>query len=70
MFEKGDLLTLDNNKEYLVVNQLNYENNNYVFLIAKDGISDIMICLFKGDELIKVEDSELIKKLIERFESD
>lgn len=67
MLEQGDLITLNNGQEYIVVNQITSEGKNYIYLITKDGLSDVKICLFEGDTLTIVKDAELIEKLIEKF---
>ena len=67
MLEAGDLITLSNNKEYIVINKTSLKGKNYVYLITKDGISEIAICLFENDTLTKVTDTELLKTLINIF---
>lgn len=67
MLEQGDLITLSNNKEYIVINKTSLKGKNYVYLITKDGISEIAICLFENDTLTKVTDIELLKILINIF---
>ena len=38
MLEVGDLLTLSNKKEYIVIKQIQLNGKNYVYLVKKDGI--------------------------------
>ena len=70
MLEKGDLLTLSNNKEYIVMDQVKFENKNYVYLISKDGISGIAICLYENDSLKPVKDEDLLKKLLRKLKEE
>ncbi|MBE6151726.1 MAG: hypothetical protein E7165_00210 [Firmicutes bacterium] len=35
-FEKDQILTLENNLEYLVVDIVNYNNNQYLYLVRMD----------------------------------
>lgn len=70
MFEKGDLLTLSNKKEYIVINQINFEGKDYLYLIAKDGISSILIGLLENKELTIVRDEELFQKLLQKFKEE
>ena len=64
MLEVGDLITLSNNKEYLVVEQIEYDNNDYVILISKDGISELKVYLKENDMLSIVKDEEKIKNIL------
>ncbi len=67
MLYKGDLITLSNKKEYIVIDQIKMDGKDYVYLITKDGVSGIAICLVENDILIKVSDAELLQKLIIKF---
>ena len=66
MIEAGEVLTLSNNKVYSVVSSINYEDNNYVYLIDQDDYSNIMFCRFdeEKNELVEVTDNKLLEKLI------
>ncbi len=67
MLEKGDLVTLKNNSECIVVNTITLEHQIYVYLISKDGISDVKICKYENNYLNIVEDKDLFVKLIKQF---
>ena len=67
MLEIGDLLTLSDNKEYIVMKQIYFEGSNYVYLISKDGISNILICSYEGDDLSIVTDENLFENLLNLF---
>ena len=64
MLEQGDLVTLSNKKEYVVIKQIVFKGIHYIILIAKDGISEFLVCEFKQDKLIPVTATELISELI------
>lgn len=68
--EIGDLVTLSNGKDYIVVKTTILNGNNYVFLITKDGISDVMICKIQNDSLEIVKDENIIKILLENFRNE
>lgn len=70
MLESGDLITLNNKKEYIVVKQFVFEGIHYIFLIAKDGISEFLICEFENDKIIPIRDAELISKLVICIQND
>ena len=70
MFEVGDLITLSNNLEYVVIKQMDYNNNKYLYLISKDGISDVMICEYKNDNLNVIKDEQLFVNLLELYNNN
>ena len=53
-----DMLTLENNKEYMIVETLLNEGNKYLFLVNKDDNEDIVV-----RKVIQKEDGEYIVKL-------
>ena len=67
MLEIGDLLTLSNNKEYIVMKQIYFKGKCYVYLISKDGISEVLICSYEEDNLNVVTDEEVFEKLLTLF---
>ncbi len=70
MLSKGEILTLDNNKEYVVVASRVMDNINYTFLINDQDYSDFMFCEYKNDNLKEIVDDELVNKLLELFKED
>lgn len=60
----NDLLTLNDNKEYVVVSKANYEGSNYYYLIDKDSPENVMFCYEDGNELVEIEDRDLTAKII------
>lgn len=67
MLEKGDLIKLNNQKEYLVMNQINYKGNNYIYLVTKDGVSGVAICKLEEDNITPVTEEELFNELLKLF---
>ena len=67
MLYKGDLITLSNKKEYIVIDQIKMDDKDYVYLITNDGVSGIVICSIENDTLTKISDAELLQKLIITF---
>lgn len=61
--EIEDILTLDDDKEYIVISKANLENINYYFLIEDSDNPSTMFCYEDNDELIDINDSKLIKKI-------
>ena len=68
MLDKGDLLTLSNGKEYIVINQIQIDGKNYVYLVTKDGISGVAVCLLENDTLTTINDGEFLQLLLTKFQ--
>ena len=66
--EAGELIELDNNEQYIVMDTMNYNNSNYIFLITRTSPISIKIAEEKIKDnsinLEMVENSNLIEKLI------
>lgn len=67
MIEIGDLLTLSNNKEYIVLKQIAFDDKTYLYLISKDGISNILIACVDKQQITVVKNDELLHKLLLKF---
>lgn len=70
MLEQGEILNLSNSKEYVVVSSVNYEGENYVYLLDTETYKDYRLCHYQDDVLKEVEDPELFKTLITKFNAD
>ena len=70
MLDKGDLITLNNNKEYIVINQTTFNGKNYVYLVSKGGVSSVAVCLLENDILTTISDGDLVKFLLEKFRQE
>lgn len=68
MIEQGEILTLEDNKEYVAVATTILDDINYVYLMDKEDYSNFMFCAFdQTDGLYEVEDNELLQQLLEIF---
>ncbi len=69
--EIGELLTLDDEIEYIVMNRLNYNNKDYVLFANLDNPEDILIRIeeFEDDELYLsgLEDSNEFDDILKLF---
>ena len=68
--KKGQKLTLSNNKNYLVMSKVLYNNINYLYLISFEDTKDIKICSLDNNKLLVIDDKELIEKLMILFTKD
>ena len=67
MLMQGEIITLDNDKEYTVVFSTVYEDNNYIYAINNNEIEDVTFFKYEDDCLYEVEDSEMNLKLMSLF---
>lgn len=68
MLNQGDLLTLENEKEYAVVDTTIIDGITYVYLINSKNFEDFMFCSYdQVDGLYEVEEQDILSKLIEVF---
>lgn len=68
MLETGELIELDNNETYIVMNNLEYNNKNYVMLMTDNSPISIKIAIQEviNDEIniTIVENSQEIEEVI------
>lgn len=65
-----DIITLDDNNEYIVVSKINYQNNTYYYLVDKNNNTNLKFCIENkntGNSIIELEDKLLIQTLIHLF---
>ncbi len=69
MLEKGELLTLDDDREYAVTALTIIDNVEYVFLMDTEDYSNFLICSYdNNDGLEDVDNQELLQELIKIFD--
>ncbi len=62
-----DILTLDDNNEYVVISKINHENKNYYYLLDRNNLKNVKFCYEDNEELVEINDKELITKLLPLF---
>lgn len=67
--EVNNIVTLDNDADYLVTNKLDYENNTYFAICNLNDDKDLKIVRQEGNELVEFFDFELLTKLVCLFDS-
>ena len=67
--EVNNIVTLDNDADYLVTNKLDYENNTYFAISNLNDDKDLKIVRQEGNELVEFFDFELLTKLVCLFDS-
>lgn len=61
--EKYDVLTLDDNINYIVAAIVNNNNIEYYFLCEENNPKEYMFCYLENNKLVRVEDKKLIELL-------
>lgn len=65
--DKDYILTLDNEKRYVLTKTVLFETKKYVFLVELENPTDFIIGELVDDEIIEVEDLELVGRLVLEF---
>lgn len=63
MLSLGRIITLDDNKEYTVLDTVNYLNNYYCYLIELNNFDNTKIYQIYEKDLLEVKDEDLINNL-------
>ena len=70
--EDGQIITLDNDKDYVIVKQVLYEETNYLYLMTARKPLEVLVTKLQntGDnqKLVVVDSEEELKKIVNLFE--
>ena len=65
---KHTIITLEDNKKYFVLDEINYNEKDYALIINVDNQSDIKIMeKTSNEDLFEVEDETLVNELKSKF---
>lgn len=70
MIDIKDVLTLEDDKKYVVVSKIDYENKVYFYLVGVEEITDVKFGYLDNDEFVEINDKELVTKLLPYFYKD
>lgn len=62
-----DLVTLDDNKQYVVVSKTDLEHKKYYYLVDMNNNENVLFCYEDDDNLVQLDDENLIIKLLPLF---
>ncbi len=62
-----DILTLDDDNDYMVISKAKYNNKNYYYLMDNNNSTNILFCYEDKDELVEIKDKDLTTKLLPLF---
>ena len=65
--KENSIITLDNNKSYLIVSQLTVDYINYYYLCSTTKPIQIKIAVIKNNNLEFVEDPETLTYIFNKF---
>ena len=65
--EAMQVVFLDDNKKYVIVEKLNHDNHTYVYLAELGNATNYIIGELENDIITDVEDKKLLKELILKF---
>lgn len=66
MFKKGNVLELENDKKYVVVDKFDENNNTYVYLVNIDNNADMIFARLEGDEIVTLSDPLELEKVVNK----
>lgn len=70
MVEVGEVLTLSNNKDYVVSYTTKLDSKDYAFLIEKEGLKETMFVEYVDGHLEEVVEEDIIEKLLLQFKEN
>lgn len=70
MIDVKDVLTLEDDKKYVAVSKIDYENKVYFYLVGVEEITDVKFGYIDNDEFVEINDKELVTKLLPHFYKD
>lgn len=68
---KHTIITLEDNKKYFVLDEINYNEKDYALIINVDNQSDIKIMeKTSNEDLLEIEDETLVNELKSKFKEE
>ena len=64
MLEFGDIITLENEKKYLVAGTCSYDDKNYVYLVNTEEQTNVVLGIVENNDLQEVTDEEEFKQVM------
>lgn len=62
-----DLVTLSDDKDYVVISKTTFENNVYYYIVENNNNLKIKFLIENGEQLKVIKDEQLIEKLLPLF---
>ncbi len=65
--EIKDVITLDDNNEYIIASKVNYDGKNYYYLVDVNKPENLMFCYEDNEDLVELKDKKLTTELLPLF---
>ena len=69
MFERGNILTLSDDKDYTVIDKYNDGDVTYVYLVDTNDVGNIIYAKLENDEIVTLDDPVELEKVIHQVHS-
>jgi hypothetical protein len=70
MFEKNDIVTIDNNKNYCVMDTFDLNEIKYAYLFDIKEPTNVMCAKVENDQLVEITDENEMKTFLDRLKED
>ncbi len=68
MKKKDYIITLDDNKEYVLINSIEYDGRKYIYLVELENNENCVFAeLVNDDTVMEIEDQVLLANVISEF---
>lgn len=68
MYSVNDIIEINNNEKYVIVNRLNYQDDEYYYIVQIDEQKKVLKDVCKIVKFIKEEDSIVVELVEDRLE--
>ena len=65
--EIRDIITLDDNNNYIIASKIKYNDKNYYYLVDVNKSDNLMFCYEDKGDLVEINDKKLTTKLLPLF---
>ena len=70
MFEKNDIVTIDNNKDYCVMDTFDINGIKYAYLFDIKESTNVMCARVENDQLVEIVDETEMQAFLSRLKED
>lgn len=70
MFEKNDIVTIDNNKDYCVMDTFDINGIKYAYLFDVNEPINVMCARVENNQLVEITDENEMKTFLDRLKED
>lgn len=67
MFEQGDILSLADNKKYVVIDQFADKGKSYIYLMDSEDKANVIFGKLEKDEIVEIKYGDEFDYVIKKF---